>query len=60
MIVAGCPIAVDLVKRWYAHAAPPDTISTRSPAQLRSCGGKSCRRSFTSRISASRGTHAVV
>ncbi|CAK0829863.1 unnamed protein product [Prorocentrum cordatum] len=37
MVVVDCPIAVDLVKRWYAHAAPLDTISTRSPAQLRSC-----------------------
>ncbi|CAK0833613.1 unnamed protein product [Prorocentrum cordatum] len=37
MVVVDCPIAVDLVKRWHAHAAPPDTISTRSPAQLRSC-----------------------
>ncbi|CAK0842826.1 unnamed protein product, partial [Prorocentrum cordatum] len=29
MVVVGCPIAVDLVKRWYVHAAPPDTTSTR-------------------------------
>ncbi|CAK0819938.1 unnamed protein product [Prorocentrum cordatum] len=38
MVVVDCPVAVGLVRRqWHDHAMPSDTISRRTPSQLRAC-----------------------